>query len=81
VVDHLCENTLCFNPAHLEPVTHQENIRRASKVGGKTHCTHQHAYTPTNTYVTPAGARHCRICKRRRARAFNARRRQEAAHR
>jgi hypothetical protein len=28
-IDHLCGNTGCINPAHLEPVTHAENMRRA----------------------------------------------------
>ena len=27
-VDHLCRNTRCVNPAHLEPVTKAENVRR-----------------------------------------------------
>jgi len=27
-IDHLCRNTLCCNPAHLEPVTKGENTRR-----------------------------------------------------
>lgn len=27
-IDHLCFNTLCANPAHLEPVTQEENSRR-----------------------------------------------------
>jgi hypothetical protein len=27
-LDHLCRNHSCVNPAHLEPVTHQENVRR-----------------------------------------------------
>lgn len=28
VIDHLCRNRRCCNPAHLEPVTSRENIRR-----------------------------------------------------
>lgn len=27
-LDHLCLNPPCVNPAHLEPVTHLENVRR-----------------------------------------------------
>jgi HNH endonuclease len=28
-LDHLCRVPLCYNPAHLEPVTHQVNMRRS----------------------------------------------------
>lgn len=28
-IDHLCSNRLCVRPDHLEPVTREENIRRA----------------------------------------------------
>lgn len=27
-LDHLCRETLCVNPAHLETVTHRENLHR-----------------------------------------------------
>lgn len=31
-IDHLCRVTNCVNPAHLEPVTHRENLMRGAKV-------------------------------------------------
>lgn len=31
-LDHLCRNPRCVNPAHLEPVTQAENVRRGSHV-------------------------------------------------
>lgn len=30
VIDHLCRNTSCVNPEHLEPVTNRENIKRGT---------------------------------------------------
>lgn len=67
-IDHLCWNTACCNPAHMEPVTRGENARRAD--GGahnraKTHCPRGHAYDAANTY-TYRGGRHCRACGRMR---------------
>jgi len=29
--DHLCKVTLCVRPDHVEPVTHDENMRRRRK--------------------------------------------------
>lgn len=33
-LDHLCRNTKCVNPDHLEPVTQQENIARKPRAVG-----------------------------------------------
>jgi hypothetical protein len=30
-IDHLCRNPTCCNPAHLEPVTNAENVRRMQR--------------------------------------------------
>lgn len=29
-LDHLCRQTMCVNPSHLEPVTHAVNLRRGN---------------------------------------------------
>lgn len=34
-VDYVCNCRLCCNPAHLEPVTHAENIRRMYRRRGR----------------------------------------------
>lgn len=60
--DHLCRWPRCANPFHLEAVTHEENVRRASP----TVCPHGHDYTPENTYIDKRGARHCRACSAKR---------------
>ena len=64
-IDHLCRVRACVNPAHLEPVTHQENQLRGPYIGGKanqTHCIHGHEFTPGNTYIRPNGTRNCLTC-------------------
>lgn len=62
VLDHLCRVRHCVNPAHMEPVTDDENRRRGHAV--ITHCPAGHEYTPENTYVTPrTGTRQCRKCR------------------
>lgn len=62
-LDHLCKNTLCVNPQHLEPVSHFENIRR-SRNTIKTHCKNGHHYSKNNTIINARGARECRICRK-----------------
>lgn len=65
-LDHLkdvCGNRHCVNPAHLEPVTQGENVRRGGNAQ-KTHCPNDHEYTAENTIILATGARKCRICNR-----------------
>lgn len=81
-LDHLCRNRGCVNPDHLEPVTREENIRRAFAT--VTHCPSGHPYSDENTYVRPGTVhRKCRACARQRdlirADEKNARRRAKRA--
>lgn len=66
-IDHLCKNTLCVNPDHLEPVTQYENNMRsnspAARHARKTHCPRGHDYTET-AVLNSRGSRECRICRR-----------------
>lgn len=70
-LDHKCRNKACVNPAHLEPVTRLENMRR--RYATYTYCARGHEYTSANTYIRPNGARDCRACIRRRLAEYAAR--------
>lgn len=66
-LDHLCGLRNCVNPAHLEPVTPQENTLRARGDS----CKRGHKYTPENTHLhlrrdRPGPTRVCRTCARER---------------
>lgn len=68
-LDHLCRNTICCNPGHLEPVTPRENVLRGQSPSARAvrenRCRRGHEFTPENTYVRPdgSGKRQCRKCR------------------
>lgn len=70
-LDHLCRVRNRVNPAHLEPVTRAENLRRGMSPSAiasrKTHCANGHALTQENCYPSTNGRRTCKLCCRARA--------------
>ena len=67
-LDHLCRNTFCVNPQHLEPVSHRENVRRGAPAT-KLQCIHGHFYADgVETYLRPdrigVQYRRCLTCYR-----------------
>lgn len=84
-LDHLCRNTSCVNPEHLETVSHKENIKRGilpvmmrQRQLSKTHCPQGHPYNVANTYTPPSHIkigkpnRSCRICHKEGAQRWRA---------
>lgn len=49
--DHLCRTTICCNPAHIELVTHLENVRRSASCQRRDTCKRGHEFTEENTYT------------------------------
>lgn len=86
-VCHRCDNRPCCNPAHHFPGSIADNIRDARAKGRHhnarlTHCPSGHPYAGDNLFFDPtSGARRCRSCTRKLARANRERRRERAMQR
>ena len=78
-LDHLCRNHICCNPAHLEAVTHRENLRRGNGISAqclrKTHCDYGHSLDDAYICKTKYGTqRKCRLCSARKCAAYRLKR-------
>jgi len=62
-IDHLCKNTSCVNPKHLDPCTIGDNVRRGERAN-RTHCARgNHPLSGVNLYIHN-GQRKCKECRR-----------------
>lgn len=73
VVDHLCDNPPCVNPAHFRIVTQRENILRGGSLSARrarmTHCPRGHEFAGENLGLERGGAKRiCVTCRRMRQR-------------
>jgi hypothetical protein len=79
-LDHVkargCLHRHCANVAHMEVLTHKENLMRGGGVGAvnaaKECCPADHPYDEANTYIDKRGCRICRACRRDRQRQWRA---------
>lgn len=68
-LDHLCRNTKCINPKHLEPVTNRENTLRGDSPSAilfrKDQCAKGHPLSGDNVRISSSnGQRVCKTCMR-----------------
>lgn len=83
-IHHICNNTLCVNPAHLEAVSLKENVLRGNGITAlnarKVFCKNGHLLQGENLYIKPSGLRICRICRRELDRKYYRDNRGEVSH-
>lgn len=67
--DHLCQRRDCWNPWHLDPVTHSMNVKRGragavirARAALIVQCPAGHPYTGDNDRRNSRGKRYCRQC-------------------
>lgn len=83
-LDHLCRNTGCVNPAHLEPVSQRENILRSEAEAAKRarwdRCPRGHSLAWAAWPGRNGRPRRlCQACKKETRRRYNERQKEKAA--
>lgn len=72
-VDHLCRNSVCVNPDHLEAVSHRENVQRGESFGRvRDTCRNGHPYVGVIRETHGRLSQRCLVCDRDRQRKFRA---------
>lgn len=73
-IDHLCRNTKCVNPNHLEAVTARTNVlrsnNRAANQHRQTRCIRGHLLYGENLRIRDDGSRQCITCQKFRRRRY-----------
>lgn len=70
-VDHLCRNTSCVRPDHLEPVAAGENIRRGRQSNNSGRCrSGRHEWIEENILTEAGDVKRCRPCRDEREREY-----------
>ena len=73
-IDHLCKNTRCVNPEHLQPLPHSENSNHSDNPmalnSRKTHCINGHELSGENLYIKKNGNRLCYACNKIRTKKY-----------
>jgi hypothetical protein len=68
VVDHMCENPGCVNPAHLRVTDNRTNVMigrgACANHARKTHCIRGHRLSGDNLIIHKRGFRQCKVCLR-----------------
>jgi hypothetical protein len=79
-IDHKCRVRACVNPAHMEPVTHAENMRRGNLHRQiRTVCAKGHSLEGSGAYPSKSKRRLCRQCNLEYQMEWRAKRRKERA--
>lgn len=63
-LEHACRRRACVNPAHLLPVTRQQNEWRKGWAHRSRVAFCKQGHDRINAMVTPEGGRVCRLCSR-----------------